>query len=193
MAAVANRQVRTGLRISKRLLLGLGALSLGLAVFAYFADAAEPTLEYEVKAAFLLNFTKFTEWPPNAFSDPQTPLEICVLGKDPFGHALDDVVQGEVTNGRRLTVRRLSAPPVPQTCRVLFVDPDVKGLPKMLDGLGSGVLTVGEGRHFLQDGGAIAFIVENRRVRFDINQTAAEKSGLKLSSKLLSVAREVVK
>lgn len=188
MAAVANRQVRTDLRRSKRVL-----LALGLAVLAHVAGAAEATLEYQVKAAFLLNFTKFTEWPPAAFSDPQAPLEICVLGKDPFGRALDEVVQGEETNGHRLTVRRLSGPAVPQTCRVLFVDPDLKGATKLLEGVAPGVLTVGEGHHFLQDGGAIAFVLEDRRVRFDINQTAAEKSGLKLSSKLLSVAREVVK
>ncbi len=193
MAAVANRQVRTDLRASRRVLLALGVLTLGLAVLAHFAGAAEATLEYQVKAAFLLNFTRFTEWPAPSFSDPQAPLEICVLGKDPFGRALDDVIQGEATNGHRLAVRRFNGPPVPQTCRVLFVDPDLKGAAKLLEGVAPGVLTVGEGHRFLEDGGTIAFVLEDRRVRFDINQTAAEKSGLKLSSKLLSVAREVVK
>src|SRR5437016_2410938 len=75
--------------------------------------AAKSNLEYEVKAAFLLNFTKFTEWPPSAFADAQAPLAICLLGNDPFGHGLDDAVQGETVNGRQLAIRRISQPPAP--------------------------------------------------------------------------------
>ncbi len=155
--------------------------------------AAEPTLEYQVKAAFLLNFTRFVEWPPTAFGNSQSPLEICILGKDLFGRAVDDVVQGEVVNGRKILVRRISEPPAPQTCQVLFVDPALKDVHRILAGLAPTVLTVSDGDRFIGDGGMIALVVNNGRVRFDINQTAADNGALKLSSKLLSVARSVSK
>jgi hypothetical protein len=154
---------------------------------------AQTPLEYEVKAAFLLNFARFVEWPSTAFATPQSPLEICILGKDPFGHSLDDVVQGEAVNGRKILVRRLSEPPASQSCQVLFIDPLVKDQRKVLSELPPTVLTVGDGGQFINDGGMIALVVVNGRVRFDINQTAADNSALKLSSKLLSVARSVSK
>jgi hypothetical protein len=154
---------------------------------------AQTDLEYQVKAAFLLNFAKFVEWPSAAFADSDSPVAICILGKDPFGRAIDDLVQGEAANGRKLMVRRVSQLPAPQTCQVVFTEASTKDVSKTLDGLGRGVLTVGEGGSFLRDGGIIAFVIDNRRVRFDINQTAAEGAALKLSSKLLSVARSIEK
>src|SRR5579871_389394 len=153
--------------------------------------AAEPPLEYQVKAAFLLNFTKFVEWPPSAFADSASPFTICVLGKDPFGRALDDLIQGESFNNRKLAIQRISDIPAPQTCQLLFWDVMGKDVHTVLNSLGPGVLTVGDGETFLRDGGMIAFVIENRRVRFDINQSGANAAGLKLSSKLLSVARSV--
>jgi hypothetical protein len=161
------------------------------AALASTCIAAESTLEYQVKAAFLLNFTRFVEWSPSAFANAQAPFEICILGKDPFGHVLDDVVQGEVVNGRRIQIRRITEPPTAQTCQVLFVDPAVKEVRKILGGLAPTVLTVSESEPFISEGGMIALVVDNRRVRFDINQTAADNGALKLSSKLLSIARSV--
>jgi hypothetical protein len=155
--------------------------------------AAETPLEYQVKAAFLLNFAKFVEWPATAFTDADSPVSICILGNDPFGHTLDDLVQGEAVNGRKLVVRRSSEPAAPQSCQVAFIGGSSKDIPKTLTSLGRGVLTVGEGESFSRAGGIIAFVIDNRRVRFDINQSVAENAGLKLSSKLLSVARAVLK
>jgi hypothetical protein len=154
---------------------------------------AQTDLEYQVKAAFLLNFAKFVEWPSNAFADSDSPVAICILGKDPFGRAIDDLVQGEQANGRKLIVRRMNELPTPRACQVVFAEGSTKDVAKTLNGLGRSVLTVGEGGSFLRDGGIIAFVIENRRVRFDINQTAAETAALKLSSKLLSVARSIEK
>src|SRR5665213_4233241 len=162
------------------------AVALRLPVFA--AD-----LEYSVKAAFLLNFTKFIDWPPKAFANPQSPLEICILGKSPFGSALGEVLQGETANSRKLVSRQIIQRPLPQTCQVLFIDTEQKNVPAILAGLPPGILTVGEGDRFLKDGGIIALVVDNRRVRFDVSQTAAEAAGLKPSSKLLTVARSVEK
>lgn len=157
------------------------------------AQIADQTVEYQVKAAFLLNFAKFVEWPANRFATPDSPFVICVLGKDPFGQALDNVVQGETVNSHKLVVERIGKPPAPGMCGVVFVGSGEKDLPELLGGLGPGVLTVGEGDRFLGNGGMIAMVVENRRVRFDINQAATAKAGLNLSSRLLTVAREVKK
>jgi hypothetical protein len=175
---------------SRATLLGLVVIGAGLEPGLFCQETNAP-LEYQVKAAFLLNFTKFIEWPPSAFRQPDSPVSICVLGGDPFGSALDQIVSGEVVNGRKVVAQRIKSVPPPQACQALFVGRLEKDAGKILPGLGSGVLTVGEGENFIRDGGMIAFVIENRRVRFEINQAVAENSGLKLSSKLLSVAKPV--
>jgi hypothetical protein len=170
----------------------LACLWAGFAVYAA-GQAVDPSLEYQVKAAFLLNFTKFIDWPPAAFATPDSPIAICILGNDPFGRILDEIVQGEAVNARKVIVQRMSQLPGPQVCQVVFTGSAEKDLPKTLGSLGRGVLTVGEGTKFLRDGGMIAFVIENRRVRFDVNQTAAGNAELSLSSRMLSVARTVEK
>ena len=171
----------------------LGAPLIAVFVYVGAAAAADATLEYDVKAAFLLNFTKFVEWPAEAFDGPRAPLEICVLGKDPFGRSLDDVLQEQSAGDRRLSIRRIQQPPALQTCQVLFLSADVKNASRILQSLPAGILTVGEGDSFLREGGMVAFVLENRHVRFDIHQSAAEKSGLRMSAKLLTVARSVTR
>jgi hypothetical protein len=153
--------------------------------------AAEEPLEYKVKAAFLLNFTKFVDWPAAAFAEPDSPFLICILGEDPFGQTLDQLVAGEVVNGRKVAVQRIRNSPAPKSCKVLFIGRSVGDLPELLPSLGQGLLTVGDREDFIGEGGMIAFVIENRRVRFDINQAAAENAGLKLSARLLNVARSV--
>jgi hypothetical protein len=157
-----------------------------------FSPIDEPPLEYRVKAVFLLNFTKFVEWPEGTFGAPDAPLSICILGEDPFGRALDSVIEGETINNRRIVVRRIQRLPLP-SCQVLFMGRDEKDISHTLAAVRTGVLTVGEGDRFLREGGMIAFVLDNRRVRFDINQAAAASSGLQISSKLLNVARTVEK
>lgn len=147
--------------------------------------------EYDVEAAFLLNFTKFVEWPASAFPDAAAPFTICILGPNPFGRSLEEVTANETAAGRRLIVRHVEQLPVPQMCQILFVKESGRDLPGVLKAVPPGVLTVGNGDAFLRDGGMIQFVVENRRVRFDIHRSAAEKAALRLSSRLLSVARKV--
>ena len=156
-------------------------------------DAQVAPLEYQVKAAFLLNFTKFIEWPPAAFLDARSPLTICILGEDPFGTVLDQMVSGETLNGRQITLRRIQGLPEPKTCQVIFFHNSERNLSETLAGLAPGTLTVGEGDDFLRQGGIVAFVVENRRVRFDVNRGAAATALLTISSRLLNVARFVVK
>lgn len=155
-------------------------------------QAAQPPSEYEVKAAFLLNFTRFVEWPSSAFADPSSPFAICVIGKNPFAGALEELLRGETVADRKLLVRRFNEIPPPKSCQIEFIVAGGGSLAAALERVGSGVLTVGDGDAFARDGGMIGFVIEDRRVRFDINRQAAETAGLKLSSRLLGVARSVI-
>jgi len=168
----------------------LGAWVIAFCLLVSIARGADTPLEYDVKAAFLLNFTKFIDWPESAFSAPDAPFAICILGPDAFKNALDKMVEGETVNARKLVVRRVQRQ---QTggCQILFVSKSEKNFSTALAGEGMGVLTVGESDSFFRDGGVINFVIENKRVRFDVNQTAAKRVGLDLSSKLLQVARKV--
>jgi hypothetical protein len=147
-------------------------------------------LEYQVKAAFLLNFTKFIDWPGTETPDRDSPFGICILGDDPFGPVLDQIVEGETVQGRKLAVQRVMRP-APASCQVLFISRTEKDVAGVLAGLSGPVLTVGEEAGFLREGGMIGFVIDNHRVRFSINLAAADKAGLKISSKLLNVARSV--
>ncbi len=154
------------------------------------AQTAAP--EYAVKAAFLFNFTKFVEWPPSALPDARDPLKVCVLGEDPFGKSLKAVMDDEVA-GHPLSLRHLAGSSSLTTCHVLFISRSEKDrLPNLLESLrGVPVLTVGDTREFLEQGGIINFVLEGSKVRFEINQEAAEQVGIKISSKLLALARYV--
>jgi len=156
-------------------------------------SARSPASEYQVKAAFLLNFTKFVEWPASAFEDARSPISICIFGDDPFDGALNQLVEGELVNSRKVVVQKIRRTPAPKSCQVLFVGSAEKAVSKLLSASGPAVLTVGEGDGFLRDGGMIAFVLDSRRVRFEINQTAAAGAGLTMSSRLLSVAKAVEK
>jgi YfiR/HmsC-like len=175
----------------KTLRMNIAAVALAaLPLFsrAFPAQRTVPALEYEVKAAFLLNFTRFIDWPPGA---PQgAPFNLCILGDDPFDGVLDRIMAGESVNGRKLVVRRLGNEPTGE-CQLVFTEANPKQVSSMISRLGPGVLTVGEGDAFLKEGGMIAFVLENRHVRFDINHGAASKAALRISSRLLSVARSV--
>ena len=162
-----------------------------LLLLCYFlAPAIAPgaSLEYQVKAAFLFNFTKFVQWPSTAFADANSPFLICIFGSDPFGRALDDIIEGESVQGHKITVQRINTE-TPQACHVLYSSENT--MPPWSIPASSSVLTVGEGDRILSHGGVIAFVIDNGRVRFDISVKAASKQGLKLSSKLLSVARNI--
>jgi YfiR/HmsC-like len=150
----------------------------------------QPPGEYEVKAAFLYNFAKFVEWPPGSFDGPAAPLRMCVLGSDPAFLALQQVVEGKKLNGRELHVDRLSDSEPAKNCRLLFVGVSkATEITKILrDGVGPGVLTVGEMEGFAQAGGIINLVLRQNHIAFEINVSAANRAGLRISSKLLSLA-----
>ena len=167
-------------------LLLLGALAAGA------QEVPLPTpLEYELKAAFLYNFAKFVEWPPEAFAGDRSPLTICVHGTDPFGDTLDNVVRGESLGERSLLVQRPESLDGLRDCHVLFVSRSERTrFAEILSRVqGEPVLTVGDTDGFLKAGGVISFVLEENKVRFQINPEAAERSRLKISSKLLRLAK----
>lgn len=152
------------------------------------ASAQAP--EYDLKAAFLFNFAKFVEWPPDAFAGERTAMTICVYGEDPFGSTLDAVVRGERVGERSLLVRRPDSLDGLEGCHVLFVSRSEKDrLGEVLAQVqGEPVLTVGDSDGFLRAGGIINFVLEGSKVRFLIDQGAAERGGLRISSKLMRLA-----
>jgi hypothetical protein len=155
-------------------------------------DEGSSATEQGVKAAFLLNFTKFVEWP--AASEQSRANEdflVCVLGESSIATALEGIFKGETAGGRKVAVRRLAKPG--EYCEVLFIPGTERNQAEVLRQAGPGVLTVGEAPSFLQDGGVIRFVVEDRRVRFDVNRGAAERASLRISSRLLRVARSSIR
>jgi hypothetical protein len=169
----------------------LFAIALGLFPGSLSEAADQPSAD-QIKAVFLLNFTKFIEWPPESMGRPDSTFNICVLGNDALGSALDQVVSGEAVYGRKVTVQKVDREPSPGNCKILyFGEHDTSS--RLLEEPEHGVLTVGESERFARDGGMIGFVIENRRVSFVINRPAADAAGLRLSSKLLAVAKAVTK
>lgn len=150
--------------------------------------------EYEIKAAFLYNFAKFVDWPPKSFRDTTAPLQICVLGRDPFGEALRNITREKTVNGRKLEVDYVVDLRMARTCHILFIASSEKErLRQIFEGLqGSCILTVGDTKDFAAQGGMINFVLQDDRVQFEVSRTAIEQAGLKISSKLLSVAKVVI-
>lgn len=150
--------------------------------------------EYEVKAAFLFNFAKFVEWPEDSFADSYSPIVIGILGQDPFSGALDHTIGGKTVNGRALMVKRLAQGQDARACHILFVcSSERKRLSQILASLGgTSVLTVSDMDDFAYAGGIINFVLENSKVKFQVNATAAARARLRISSKLLTLARKVI-
>ena len=162
-----------------------------LLVFGFKAQAqdAAPT-EYQIKAAFLYNFAKFVEWPPEAFATPTSPIVIGVLGDNVFGNNLQQTINNKVLNNRPLQFKEFHSVIEATNCHILFISTSEKArFQKIMEGLrGSSVLTVSETPEFIGAGGMINFMLEANKIRFQINDEAAKKAGLKISSKLLSLA-----
>jgi hypothetical protein len=171
---------------------------LALVSFIHLVDALQvhgqdALSEYQVKAAYLFNFLKFVEWPEESFADPLAPIVIGVVGEDPFGSALPQVVTGKTVQGRDLVIRIYHAGEDLRGAHILFISAsERKRLPTILSSLrGSSVLTVADTSGFLDSGGMIQFLNENGRVRFAINVDATGRARLKMSSKLLTLAKMV--
>lgn len=168
-------------------------ISLAAWHFAVRAAADSGSAEYQVKAAFLFNFTKYVEWPTGAFPSGNSPFVIGIVGKDPFGGQMEKTLDGKTVDGHSFVVRRFRQITDIGECHVLYIsDSEKERLGRILARVGdSPTLTVSDMGNFARSGGAIGFVVEDERVRFDINTDAAQHAGLKISSRLLSLAKSV--
>ena len=169
------------------------AVAVVLAVWG-LTSVAQPTgTEYEFKAAYLYKFANFVEWPDKSFSEPRAPITIGILGRDPFGELLDKLVKGETVNGRLFVVKRFDQPADLDSCHILFVPAsEKKRWPAIREKIkDKAVLTVGDFDEFARSGGIINFVLFRNTVQFEINGEAAERAGLKISSKLLRLGRPI--
>jgi hypothetical protein len=203
----------------KRERMRIEAYKFAVLALAFFAtpialkanDDSTVSREYQIKAAFLYNFTKFVDWPKEKVTDSNTPLTIGIIGKDPFGSAFDPV-EDKDTKARKVIIQRFEGfveleksgkkkkdQPHPksqdiQKCHLLFICPSESE--RIADIIASvkdhSVLTVGDVKGFLEAGGVTNFIVEEQKVRFEINVTTAKQAKLEIRSKLLRLAKRIV-
>lgn len=169
-------------------------LALVALFFIASSVAAETSREYKIKAAFLFNFSQFTEWPPETFPEKDSPLVIGVLSPiDPFGGFLDETVKNEAVQGRRLVVKHFTRLAELETCHILYIgQSESKRLEHTVDELkGKAVLTVSDITDCASRGVMIGFVNERNKIRFKINAAAARAANLSLSSKLLRAAEIV--
>lgn len=169
----------------------VAAFSGGLAVQVH----AQRPPEYQVKAAYLYGFGRFVEWPAAAPAAAGKAFVVCVLGDDPFGHWLDEVVAGAVMKDKPVSVRRISQLDEIGSCHTLFIGPSESArLGRIFETLDHRpVLTVSDAPQFAQRGGMIGFTMDGNRVRFTVNLAAAQDAGLQLNSELLRVAATILK
>ncbi len=149
--------------------------------------------EYALKAAFLSKFGLYVEWPDSAFSSSTSPINLCVVGQDPFGKSLEKTIAGSRINSRNIAVRRLKTVSRDSGCHVLYIaGSEAQRGAQIIEALrGSSVLTVSDTRGSGSGVGVIDFVIADNRVRFNIDDHAAAENGLVISSKLLSLALNV--
>lgn len=150
--------------------------------------------EHQVKAAFLYHFSQFVDWPEGTFKEASSPLTYCTLGEDPFQGALEASLNGKTVGTRPIRVLHFKQQKDIQGCQVLFIGPvEKRALSGVLASLkDNAVLTVGESDQFVETGGMIGFLLEDNKIRFEINLEAAERAKLKMSSRLLALAKTVI-
>lgn len=151
--------------------------------------AASQSLEYSVKANYLVRFAAFVEWPPRAFPTPRSPVVICVVGRDPFGGGLDAAARNQTAYGRLLVVRRPAEATVLGGCHIVYVGQGGEAAVAAAADR-SGMLLVTD-LAATPERGAIHFVISDGRVRFHIDQAAARRNALTISSRLLNLALTV--
>jgi len=169
-------------------------LLLILLVNGFGADQAQAqSKEYQIKAAFLFNFAQFVKWPGTSFPTPDAPFCIGILGDDPFGGALEETIQGETIDNRKLTLQHARNFEELQGCQMIFVSKSEEShVGQILSQLDSKpILLVSDINSFAKSGGAIGFYLQEGKVRFAINPSTAQRGGLRVSSQLLNLGKIV--
>lgn len=168
-------------------------LAADLLMAGHAACMGQSLTEYQIKAAYLFNFLKFVEWPDDPGADPHAKWVIGVVGDSPVGQELSRLVEGKNVLGRDLEIKKLLATDNLRGCNILFIsESERKHLPSILASLrGSSVMTVADMGKFIDSGGMVQLEVEDARVRVSIDVGATDRAHLKVSSKLLALARAV--
>jgi len=171
------------------------AALIGLVLaFGFTADVCrgqEPAPEYAVKAAFIYNFTQFITWPADAFTSADAPFIVAIVGNDPFKGAMDRAMEGKSAGGRPITVKHFASADQIGPCHLLFVPAEMDdSLSQIMDKTHNHpVLTVGESDRFSPAGGGMRFYIEDGKVRFEIDPDVIDAARLKVSAKLMKLAR----
>jgi hypothetical protein len=186
----AGSRSRGPLRLMKALTMAMLALNLLAATGLPAGGQSGQVSEYAAKAAFLYNFAKYVEWPAHAFPADDSPVIFGVLGENPFGTTLQQIIGDKRIGMRPLVVRHFETAVEARECHVLFIKTDRRRTDEAVKAIGTApVLTVGEAKGFLGAGGVINFFLEGNFIRFEISNDNAKRGGLKLSSKLLSLGK----
>lgn len=170
--------------------LKLLALSLVFLHLSPGAEAQQQANAAQIKATFLYHFSSFVEWPPGSFAEPGSPLIIGILGADPFGNFLDELVEGEKAGGHPIVIQRFSEIKEVKKCHILFINSaqPAEALKALVH---RSILSVGDSEQFIRSGGIIRFFLDNGKIRLEISKSAARQAKLNISSKLLRVAKTV--
>jgi uncharacterized protein DUF4154 len=160
----------------------------------FFTSAQIATREYQVKAAFVFNFTQFVEWPSQSFSTPQSPAVIGILGNDPFGTYLEETITGETLNKHPLSIKHFTDVDDVTNCEVLFINiSDKNKLQVIIEKLkGKNILTISDVNAFTKLGGMVRLYTKDDKINIQINLEAVKEENLIISSKLLKLA-EIIK
>jgi hypothetical protein len=179
--------------ISPLFVLSLVLLLILASAVTSFAVDAEALTEYEIKAGFFFNFTRFVEWPEDAFATPTSPIVACVMGETPLTDPLAEVTQGKVVNGRAVSINMVKPSDDLRRCNLLFIsEAAARRTGEVLARLRkANTLTVGETPGFPLAGGMINFAILDNKVKLEINLDATTRAGLKVNSKLIAVSRLV--
>lgn len=153
--------------------------------------AQRPTPAFKVKAGFLYNFTQFVDWPPSAFNSADTPFIIGIMGDEDLAAYMEELVRNERIGERPIQVRRVYNRSQALQSNMLFIDSQAERPEKEIftEAGKKGILTVGDSENFTRWGGIIRFYTENSKIRFEINTASAQAAKLRISSKLLSLAK----
>jgi hypothetical protein len=181
------------MRVTHARLRRAATLLIGAVLFAVPHPVQAQSREYFVKAEFLERFTRFIDWPSEAFADDTSPFVLCVAGKNPFGTYLEGLVRVRRIHKRRAVLRSVAEPSGVVGCHLLFLAgiASSKAGPFLARAAKRPILTVGESEGLARAGALLNLYIEGTHVRFEVNASAVKSSGLKFSSRLLKLARIV--
>lgn len=166
-------------------------LLIGFSLSTQLLYGQKPAPEYQVKAAFLYKFTRFIDWPTAAFRSPTSPFVIGIIGNDPFGGYIREIVKGEKVGSHPIIIQQYHNSQEVINCHMLFVNPPATSRVKdIVTAIGGrSILTVSDMENFTAYGGMVNFYKENNKIRFEVNVASSRSAHLEISSKLLTVAR----